>query len=32
VHSPVYREYPHLIRTADGWRILNAVYMNVLQN
>ena len=32
VHSPVYREYLHLIRTADGWRILNAVSMNVLQN
>ena len=20
MHSPVYREYLHLIRTADGWR------------
>ena len=30
VHSPVYREYLHLIRTADGWRIFNALYMKVL--
>jgi hypothetical protein len=30
VHSPVYREYLHLTRTADGWRILNAIYMKVL--
>jgi hypothetical protein len=29
VHSPVYREYLHLMRTADGWRIRNALYMNV---
>ncbi|WP_327003889.1 nuclear transport factor 2 family protein [Dactylosporangium sp. NBC_01737] len=32
VHSPVYREYLHLTRTADGWRILNALYMNVLES
>jgi hypothetical protein len=31
VHSPVYREYLHLVRTADGWRILNALYMKVLE-
>ena len=32
VHSPVYREYLHLTRTADGWRILNAIYMTVLES
>ena len=31
VHSPVYREYLHLARTADGWKILNAIYMKVLE-
>jgi predicted enzyme related to lactoylglutathione lyase len=29
VDSPVYREYLHLTRTADGWKILNAIYMTV---
>ena len=26
VRSNVYREYLHLVRTADGWRIANALY------
>jgi hypothetical protein len=29
VRSAIYREYLHLVKTADGWRILNALYMNV---
>lgn len=29
VHSPVYREYLHLTKTSDGWKILNALYMPV---
>jgi hypothetical protein len=30
VHSNVYREYLHLAKTSEGWKILNAVYMRVL--
>jgi hypothetical protein len=26
VHSAIFREYLHLVRTPDGWRILNALY------
>jgi hypothetical protein len=26
VRSPEYREYLHLVRTPDGWRIVNAFY------
>jgi hypothetical protein len=26
VHSAIYREYLHLVKTPDGWRILNALY------
>ncbi|MBI2781751.1 MAG: nuclear transport factor 2 family protein [Chloroflexi bacterium] len=26
VSSPVYREFVHLVRTADGWRILNTLW------
>ena len=26
VHSNVYREYLHLARTGDGWRIVNALW------
>ena len=26
VRSPVYREYLHLVRTEDGWKIANAVW------
>lgn len=26
VHSNVYREYLHLARTSDGWRIVNALW------
>ena len=26
VRSAVYREYLHLVRTADGWKILNALW------
>jgi Putative lumazine-binding len=26
VHSNVYREYLHLVRTPDGWRIVNALW------
>ena len=26
VDSPVYREYVHLVRTPDGWRILNTLW------
>ena len=29
VHSDVYREYLHLVRGPDGWRILNALYARV---
>jgi hypothetical protein len=29
VHSTVYVEYLHLVRTADGWKILNALYRRV---
>ena len=29
VHSAIYREYLHLVRTADGWKILNALYLRV---
>lgn len=27
VHSTVYVEYAHLVRTHDGWKILNTIYM-----
>ncbi len=30
VHSTVYREYLHLAKTPEGWKILNALYMRVL--
>jgi hypothetical protein len=26
VHSAVYREYLHLVRTDDGWKIVNALW------
>ncbi|MEO7663551.1 MAG: nuclear transport factor 2 family protein [Candidatus Limnocylindrales bacterium] len=26
VDSPVYREYVHLVRTPDGWRIINTLW------
>jgi hypothetical protein len=26
VHGPVYIEYLHLVRTGDGWRIVNALW------
>jgi hypothetical protein len=26
VHSPVYREYLHLVKTNDGWKIVNALW------
>ncbi|HEU5108110.1 MAG TPA: nuclear transport factor 2 family protein [Micromonosporaceae bacterium] len=26
VHSGIYREYLHLAKTPDGWKILNALY------
>ena len=26
VHSAVYREYLHLVRTHDGWKIVNALW------
>jgi Putative lumazine-binding len=26
VRSPVYREYVHLVKTEDGWKILNALW------
>ena len=29
VRSAIYREYLQLVKTAEGWRILNALYMNV---
>lgn len=28
VRSPVYREYLHLVRTDDGWKIVNALWHN----
>ena len=32
VHSTVYREYLHLAKTSDGWKILNALYMRVVED
>jgi len=32
VHSAIYREYLHLVKTADGWKILNALYMRVRED
>jgi hypothetical protein len=29
VHSSVYREYLHLARTGDGWKIVNALWDRV---
>ncbi len=29
VHSAIYREYLHLVRTLHGWKILSALYMRV---
>jgi hypothetical protein len=29
VRSGIYREYLHLVKTPDGWKILNALYMRV---
>ena len=29
VHSNVYREYLHLVRTGEGWRIVHALYQRV---
>jgi hypothetical protein len=29
VHSAIYREYLQLVRTPEGWRILNALYRRV---
>ena len=26
VHSEIYHEYVHLVRTADGWKIANALW------
>lgn len=30
VHSAIFREYLHLINTADGWKIRNALYTTVV--
>jgi hypothetical protein len=30
VHSTIYREYLHLVKTPAGWKILNALYTRVL--
>ena len=30
VRSAIYREYLQLVKTDEGWRILNALYMNVV--
>jgi hypothetical protein len=32
VHSGIYREYLHLVRTPDGWKILNALYTRVSES
>jgi hypothetical protein len=32
VHSTVYREYLHLAKTQSGWKILNALYMGVVED
>jgi hypothetical protein len=32
VRSAIYREYLHLVKTADGWKILNALYMRVRED
>ncbi|MEU8078783.1 nuclear transport factor 2 family protein [Catellatospora citrea] len=29
VRSAIYREYLHLVKTATGWKILNALYVRV---
>jgi hypothetical protein len=29
VHSGIYREYLHLVKTSEGWKILNALYTGV---
>ena len=31
VHSAIYREYLHLVKTPDGWKILNALYQPVAE-
>lgn len=31
VHSAIYIEYLQLVKTLEGWRIANALYMNVPQ-
>jgi hypothetical protein len=30
VRTPIYHEYLHLVRTADGWRIVNALWQRTL--
>jgi hypothetical protein len=32
VYSGIYREYLHLVQTADGWKILNALYTRVRED
>ena len=32
VHSTIYREYLHLAKTSSGWKILNALYMRVVED
>jgi hypothetical protein len=31
VRSPLYREYLHLVRTSDGWRIANALWQRTME-
>jgi hypothetical protein len=32
VHSGIYREYLHLVKTPAGWKILNALYTRVRED
>ena len=32
VHSGIYREYLHLVKTSEGWEILNALYTRMRED
>src|SRR5437870_6829249 len=32
VHSAIYREYLHLVRTRNGWKIVNALWQRTLES
>jgi hypothetical protein len=31
IRSPIYREYLHLVRTSEGWRIANALWQRTME-